>query len=185
MCSTELGVTYCRNKAELGEGSDTVYRPNATVSAKPIEGHEHGMEELSKNTCPSRPTEGQEQPLEDTATKASVPQTFKGRTEPTSIEDKAKAYVKRKKEEQLQVVRNSLGEMSLTYDAINAANRRKMAAPYLESEAAHQDEGLGKGGDFLSTGDGRVMKMNLKVNMMRKTAISYSFDPQRKASTTC
>ena len=38
-------------------------------------------------------------------------------------------YVKRKKEEQLQVVRNSLGEMSLTYDAINAANRRKMAAP--------------------------------------------------------
>ena len=83
------------------------------------------------------------------------------------------------------MVRNSLGEMSLTYDAINAANRRKMAAPYLESEAAHQDEGLGKGGDFLSTGDGRVMKMNLKVNMMRKTAISYSFDPQRKASTTC
>ena len=125
--SWELHIAETRPNS-VKEATRSIDLHNATVSAKPIEGHEHGMEELSKNTCPSRPTEGQEQPLEDTATKASVPQTFKGRTEPTSIEDKAKVYVKRKKEEQLQVVRNSLGEMSLTYGAINAANRRKIAA---------------------------------------------------------
>ena len=60
-----------------------------------------------------------------------------------------------------------------------------MAAPYLRSKAAHQDEGIGGGGDFLSTSDGRVSKMNLHVNLLRKTTVSYSFDPQRKVCMQC
>ena len=56
-------------------------------------------------------------------------QTSKGLSEDDSIKDKAKAYIKRKKEEQAAVIRSSLGEKLLTYDAINMANRRKMVAP--------------------------------------------------------
>ena len=59
------------------------------------------------------------------------------------MEDKAKAYVKRKKEEQMAAIRSSLG------DAINAANRRKMAAPYLQSE---------EGGTFLAQVTGECLK---------------------------
>ena len=79
------------------------------------------------STGPSLPYEGQDQ--DPTGLSTTVTQTSKGRTDSLSIEDKAKAYVKRKKEEQMAAIRSSLGDKALTYDAINAANRRKMAAP--------------------------------------------------------
>ena len=134
-------------------------------------------------TGSSRPNEG---PDQFTARlQKSVTQTSQGRTESASIEDRAKAYIKKKKDEQIAAIKLSLGDKALTYDAINAANRRKMAAPYLQSEAGHQDEGFGSGGDFVSTSDGRVSKGNLHVNLLRKTTVSYSFDPQRKVCMQC
>ena len=115
----------------------------------------------------------------------SVKQTFKGLAEVSPIEDKAKAYLKRKKDEQITAIRTSLGDKLLTYDAINSANRRKMATSYLQSDAGHLDEGFAKGGDFLSNGDGRAARMCLRVNLLRKLTISCSFDPQRKVCLSC
>ena len=132
-----------------------------------------------------QPKEGPEQEKIKTTNPSSGMQTSKGLSEDDSIKDKAKAYIKRKKEEQAAVIRSSLGEKLLTYDAINMANRRKMVAPYLQSEAGLQDEGLENGGDFLSTGDGRAARMFLRVNLQRKMTLSFSFDPQRKICTFC
>ena len=115
----------------------------------------------------------------------SVKQTCKGLAEVSPIEDKAKAYLKRKKDEQITAIRTSLGDKLLTYDAINSANRRKMATSYLQSDAGHLDEGFAKGGDFLSNGDGRAARMCLRVNLLRKLTISCSFDPQRKVCSSC
>ena len=134
-------------------------------------------------TGSSLPDEGPDQ--HTARMQISVTQTSQGRTDSASIEDRAKAYVKKKKDEQTAAIKLSLGDKALTYDAINAANRCKMAAPYLQSEAVHQDEGFSGGGDFLSTSDGRVSKMNLHVNLLRKTTVSYSFDPQRKVCMQC
>ena len=134
-------------------------------------------------TGSSLPDEGPDQHTDSLQT--SVTQTSQGRTDSASIEDRAKAYVKKKKDEQTAAIKLSLGDKALTYDAINAANRRKMAAPYLQSEAGHKDEGFGNGGDFLSSSDGRVSKAILHVNLLRKTTVSYSFDPQRKVCMQC
>ena len=119
--------------------------------------------------------------IEDSSDK----QTSKGLSEESSIENKAKAYIKRKKNEQMAAIRSSLGDKLLTYDAINTANRRKMAASYLQSEAGRLDEGCGDGGDFLSNGDGRSAKMCLKVNLLRKMTVSFSFDPVSKTCSLC
>ena len=89
-------------------------------------------------TGSSLPDEGPDQHTD--RLQISVTQTSQGRTDSASIEDRAKAYVKKKKDEQTAAIKLSLGDKVLTYDAINAANRRKMAAPYLQSEAGHQDE---------------------------------------------
>ena len=134
-------------------------------------------------TGSSLPNEGPDQLT--ASLQKSVTQTSQGRAESASIEDRAKAYVKKKKDEQTAAIKLSLGDKALTYDAINAANRRKMAAPYLQSEAGHKDEGFGNGGDFLSSSDGRVSKAILHVNLLRKTTVSYSFDPQRKVCMQC
>ena len=78
-------------------------------------------------TGSSLPDEGPDQHKDSLQT--SVTQTSQGRTDSASIEDRAKAYVKKKKDEQTAAIKLSLGDKALTYDAINAANRRKMAAP--------------------------------------------------------
>ena len=85
----------------------------------------------------------------------------------------------------MAAIRSSLGDKLLTYDAINTANRRKMAVSYLQSEAGRLDEGCGDGGDFLSNGDGRCAKMCLKVNLLRKMTVSFSFDPVNKTCSLC
>ena len=62
-------------------------------------------------------------------------QTFKGLVgrDPTSIEDRARAYVKKKKEELIDERKSCLGPTLLTYEAVCAANKRRLSAPYLQS----------------------------------------------------
>ena len=85
----------------------------------------------------------------------------------------------------MAAIRLSLGGKLLTYEAINLSRRRKMIAPYLQSGGTLLDEGLENGGDFLSTCDGRGASMFLKVNLPKKMAMSFSFDPDKKTCPFC
>ena len=85
-----------------------------------------------------------------------------------SVEDQAKAYIKKKKDEQIALLKASLGEKLLDYETVNAANRRRLSAPYLQSGAAAEfDKYSADEGDFFSSGDGRAGIMYTSVNLQR------------------
>ena len=74
-------------------------------------------------TAHGHPSEGPESNIKENYVPdldPSVKQTCKGLAEVSPIEDKAKAYLKRKKDEQIVAIRKSLGNKLLTYDAINS-----------------------------------------------------------------
>ena len=117
---------------------------------------------------------------------SGVGQSSKGSTPGVPVEDQAKAYVKKRKEEQIQLLKKSLGDKLLSYEAVNAANRRKLTVPYLLSgAAAGEDVYDQEEGDFFNTGDGRAGLMFMSTNLQRKHNVSYSFIPQRKVCTLC
>ena len=154
----------------------------------------HPSEDPNTTYPVSHPTEGllpdipdihgHSNPDEQTC-KGLSEQTHRGLEVEPSVEDKAKAYIKKKKGEQMAAIRLSLGGKLLTYEAINLSRRRKMIAPYLQSGGTLLDEGLENGGDFLSTGDGRGASMFMKVNLPKKMAMSFSFDPDKKICPFC
>ena len=113
-------------------------------------------------------------------------QTSTGPPSSVSVEDQAKAYIKKKKDEQIALLKASLGEKLLDYETVNAPNRRRLSAPYLQSGAAAEfDEFSADEGDFFSSGDGRAGIMYTSINLQWKHNLSFSFIPQRKVCTLC
>ena len=113
-------------------------------------------------------------------------QSSKGSSPGVPVDDQAKAYVKKRKEEQIQLLKKTLGDKLLSYEAVNAANRRKLTAPYLQSGAAAEEDVYEKEeGDFFNTIDDRAGLMFMSTNLPRKHNVSYSFIPQRKMCTLC
>ena len=107
---------------------------------------------------PRQPREGPAAPMQ--ALWSGDGQTYKGPPNSPSVGEKAKAYLQKiKKGERIDEIKNSMRDKLLAYEAINAANCRRLTAPYLQSgEAAGNDTPPDKD-DFISIGDGRVARM--------------------------
>ena len=130
-----------------------------------------------------QPKEG---PLVPTSYQSTTPeQTYQGPGLSTSVGDRAKAYIKKKKENLIVELKNSLGEHLLTYEAVRAANQKLLAAPYLQSGAPTVEEVLPQDGDFFSTADGRVLRMHMESNLPLKSNAAFSFNPWKMVCTNC
>ena len=117
----------------------------------------------------------------------SAVQTSKGTVGPdtVSIEDRARAYVKKKKEELAEELKKHLGPTQRTYEAVCAANKRRLSAPYLQSGDLTVGDQPDFEGDFFSTGDGRVVRMYMDCNLPSKMNAAFSFNPWDKLCTGC
>ena len=93
--------------------------------------------------------------------------------------------LKKKKDDRIREIKATLGEKLLAYEAVNAANRCRQTAAYLQTGEGALDEFPSEDDDFLSTGDGRAARMFITCNVPLKQNVSYSFDPVRKACTFC
>ena len=112
-------------------------------------------------------------------------QTYKGPPYAPSVGEKAKAYIQKKKAEKIAEIKNSFKDKLLAYEAVNAANRRRLSTPYLQSGGAAGDDIPPEEDDFTSLGDGRAASMFISCNLQLKHNISYSFNPTRKVCTFC
>ena len=112
-------------------------------------------------------------------------QTYKGPLHSPSVGEKAEAYIQKKKAEKIAEIKNSFKDKLLAYEAVNAANRRRLSTPYLQSGGAAGDDIPQEEDDFTSLGDGRAARMFISCNLLLKQNISYSFNPTRKVCTFC
>ena len=133
---------------------------------------------------------GDGQPTEGPAAKETkqirgTEQSSQGPVPPASVGERAKAYVKKKKECAIEELKKSMGSHRLTYEAVRVANIKSLAAPYLQSGEPVIDRNLMSDGDFFSTADGRVLRMHMESNLPRKTNTAYSFNPWRMTCGNC
>ena len=147
-------------------------------------------EDISEGITGSKHPIGPGQPIEGPVPKGpelggGEGQSSKGPPTPPSVGEKAKAYLKKKKDDRIREIKATLGEKLLAYEAVNAANRRRLTAAYLQTGEGALDEFPSEDDDFLSTGDGRAARMFVSCNVPLKQNVSYSFDPVRKACTFC
>ena len=130
-----------------------------------------------------QPTEGPA--AKDTEQIRGTEQSSKGPVPPASVGDRAKAYIKKRKEGAIEELKKSMGSHRLTYEAVRAANIKSLAAPYLQSGEPVIDRSLMTDGDFFSTADGVVLRMHMESNLPRKTNTAYSFNPWRMTCGNC
>ena len=131
---------------------------------------------------PGQPTEG---PASAKTVGKHTEQTFKGPVLPETVENRAKAYVKKQKVKQIEELKKKLGVDLLTYEAVKAANHRRLSAPYLQSGGTVADHSSQQEGDFFSNADGRVIRMYMESNLPRKTNTAFSFNPWKKICNNC
>ena len=131
---------------------------------------------------PGQPTEG---PASAKTVGKHTEQTFKGPVLPETVENRAKAHVKKQKEKQIEELKKKLGVDLLTYEAVKAANHRRLSAPYLQSGGTVADHSSQQEGDFFSNADGRVIRMYMESNLPRKTNTAFSFNPWKKICNNC
>ena len=130
---------------------------------------------------------GDGHPSEGLTLCSSTKQSSKGLVEQdsASVEDRARAYVKKKKDALVEERKSCLGPTLLTYEAVCAANKRKLSAPYLQSGVPTVEDQLEADGDFFSSGDGRVNRMYMDCNLPMKLNAAFSFNPWKKMCTSC
>ena len=75
-------------------------------------------------------------------------QSSQGPPIPPSVGEKARAYLKKKKDDRIREIKATLGEKLLAYEAVNAANRRKLTSAYLQTGEGAQDEFPSEDDDF-------------------------------------
>jgi hypothetical protein len=82
-------------------------------------------------------------------------------------------FLETKKDDNVKLIRQYMGDRALTYDAIQAARLRQLKIPNLlggESEACVSV------GTMLSEGDGRVLEVNLETSIGQQKTVTASFD---------
>ena len=205
----EDGEPAIKEQVPGGSSRDAAIQPKSTASSSPkgdddwsdnLEGLREVFDNAGQNRTRGHPLEGplttagDGQPKEGppaTTTHSKAPdgdgaaQSYKGPASQDSVENRAKAYVKKKKGEITEELKKSFGDKILSYEAVGAANRRRMSAPYLQSGEPVIDNQSYHEGDFLSTADGRVLSMYLDTNLQLKVNSSYSFCPWDKTCGTC
>jgi hypothetical protein len=146
--------------AEAQHGKDPVGQPLEGPAAVP-----GGVQQPPEGLAPPPPHAGGEGDAEDGATGDS-----------TGMAVRARAFVEKKLEESVQILRKDLGERQLGYEAVLAIRKRDLATKHLlgGEPAAMPDVG-----SFVSTADRRLLKTTLEVSVGQRRATSTSFDPQR------
>ena len=113
-------------------------------------------EDTSEGSTGSKHPIGPGQPIEGPVPKGpelggGEGQSSKGPPTPPSVGEKARAYLKKKKDDRIREIKATLGEKLLAYEAVNAANRCRQTAAYLQTGEGALDEFPSEDDDFLST----------------------------------
>jgi hypothetical protein len=102
-----------------------------------------------------------------------------------SNQEKAQAYINKKKIEAIAALREGLKDKVLVYDAIKKSRGSNERASYLKGGAPHSDLNDELAGTFFNTGDGRLMITGMDCRMQAKQAWTFSFDRATLRCTEC
>jgi hypothetical protein len=100
-------------------------------------------------------------------------------------QEKAQAYIQKKKAEATAALREGLKEKILLYDAINKSRGSNERALYLKGGAPCTDLSEEMTGSFFSTCDGRLMLTGMDCRMQSKQVWTFSFDRSTLRCTEC